>query len=220
MEYADGEELFETIQRSGEGIEERAALSIFKQLCLGLSFIHSCGIAHMDISPENTIVSFNHNNDPHIKICDYGLSLMVDTIADTIKLECPRGKVAYMAPEIASPHLQQGKGEELYDARCADMYSAGITLFVTLFGFQAYQLPSRSRDERFDVLCSHGIRKLVGCYDKIGRVSDTTMSLLESLLCCHDKRATVLQTLNHPALQNLDRLDRLDIDMLDLAERR
>ena len=51
-------------------MKEDWAREIAKDLCEGLSFMHSCSIAHRDIKPHNIMI----DNKGRAKIIDFGLS--------------------------------------------------------------------------------------------------------------------------------------------------
>ena len=51
-------------------VNEDWAREIAKDLCEGLSFMHSCSIAHRDIKPHNIMI----DNKGRAKIIDFGLS--------------------------------------------------------------------------------------------------------------------------------------------------
>lgn len=96
-----------------------------KQIGAGLEVLSSHRIIHRDLKPENILLS-SLENDPILKIADFGLSRMLnpDDFAETV---C--GSPFYMAPEI----LQFQK----YDAK-VDMWSLGAILFELLNGYPPF----------------------------------------------------------------------------------
>jgi serine/threonine protein kinase len=54
MEYVPGSELFDAVCAGGS-VGEPAARELFVQMAQTLAFIHSCGIAHLDLSLENLV---------------------------------------------------------------------------------------------------------------------------------------------------------------------
>ena len=84
------------------------------QLISFLSFLHSHGIAHCDIKPDNILFDSKKNQ---IKVIDFGLSLFFEKNQIFTHL---RGTEGYMAPEVENhePHLKD----------LSDIYSLGKTL--------------------------------------------------------------------------------------------
>ena len=68
--------------------------SVLYDLAKGLAFIHSQGIVHFDIKPENCLVDENYN----VKICDFGIAKRDNTINPNNYDHC--GTPAYLALEI------------------------------------------------------------------------------------------------------------------------
>jgi len=94
---------------------------------------HEKGICHRDLKPENLLLS----GDFQLKIADFGLSSLGENEDGTpllLRTEC--GTRGYMAPEVLS-----GKP---YDGKKADVWSAGVILFITLAGFPPFQMAANS----------------------------------------------------------------------------
>jgi serine/threonine protein kinase len=69
------------------------AKSLFSQLATTLHFLHSKGIVHGDIKPENILVS----KDYRIKFCDFGFAKSLNADPSTRSIG---GSIGYTAPEI------------------------------------------------------------------------------------------------------------------------
>ena len=54
----------------GTKLDEKIARSIFKQILDGLGYMHSAGISHRDMKPENILLDDKFN----IKIADFGFA--------------------------------------------------------------------------------------------------------------------------------------------------
>jgi len=117
LEYVPYPSLFDYIQHCGR-LTEEIALKIFYQIVDAIIHMHSLGISHQDLKPENIC----YNPTTHqIKILDFGLSLYDDPISTKFS-----GSPLYQAPEIHSK-----KGHNRYSA---DIWSMGITLYEMLTG--------------------------------------------------------------------------------------
>ncbi|GAX85949.1 hypothetical protein CEUSTIGMA_g13365.t1 [Chlamydomonas eustigma] len=121
MECCDGGELFEHIAKGTEAFTERHAANILKSLMLFLAHMHSKGIAHMDIKPENIMFDAEGTNGV-VKIIDFGAAQYVqpdETINDAF------GTVRYSSPEMAA---DSGIGQK------TDVWSAGALMYFMLSG--------------------------------------------------------------------------------------
>ncbi|XP_009591313.1 serine/threonine-protein kinase ATG1t [Nicotiana tomentosiformis] len=124
LEFCAGGDLASYIRNHGR-VRECVAIKFMKQIGAGLEVLSSHRIIHRDLKPENILLS-SLENDPILKIADFGLSRMLnpDDFAETV---C--GSPFYMAPEI----LQFQK----YDAK-VDMWSLGAILFELLNGYPPF----------------------------------------------------------------------------------
>ena len=89
-----------------------------KQIGEGISYLHSFGIIHRDIKPDNILIT----NKNEIKIIDFGLSKI---IGNNEKTNEGYGTLHYAAPEIL---LRIPYGKEI------DIWALGILLFYILTG--------------------------------------------------------------------------------------
>jgi serine/threonine-protein kinase len=105
MEWVDGIDLRRVLQREQEKggfVPVGVAAWIAARLCEGLFHAHSAkdqnnkvlGIIHRDVSPQNVMLSFKGE----VKLVDFGIAkAMTGAVA---RVGRPRGKLAYMAPEL------------------------------------------------------------------------------------------------------------------------
>jgi eukaryotic-like serine/threonine-protein kinase len=124
MEYAPGRDL-RSLTGKNRISELDTALSLLRQLCDIVIYLHDMGVVHLDLKPENIILT----RDSSIKVIDFGLAsccYLPDLLATDLKN--PQGTPWYIAPE-------QLLGERS-DPRC-DIYSMGMLLYEMLTG----QLP-------------------------------------------------------------------------------
>jgi len=103
------------------------ARTYFKQLIDGLEHLHSQGVAHLDIKPENLLLGVGKKNGDYcLKIADFDMSHI-----DGDKTLCGRGTRDYRAPELINADL---RSTEL-DYNAMDIFSIGVFLFTLRFGY-------------------------------------------------------------------------------------
>ena len=137
MEYCEAGPLVETEKFSiSDGtMPEIMVQHIFRQIVLGLNYLHSSGIVHGDIKPENMLLS----GDGTVKISDFGQSQILDRDS---KLTKTLGTPAYLSPEICA-------GED-YDGFAADIWALGVSLYYFVFGKLPFE--SESVADLYDMI--------------------------------------------------------------------
>ena len=135
----------------------------FKQLLLGLDYLHALGVAHRDLKPENLLI-----HQGQLKISDFGSAdVFRVTWQDHSRLSdglC--GTTPYMAPEI---FLDQG-----YWAAPVDVWSAGIILFCMKFDgvpFGSAQLT----DTNYPIYLRRRLLKQYGPFNKLDHEPQTVI---------------------------------------------
>ena len=91
MELMD-ENLTHFLQRSQSPVPFHVRVTISLSVALALSFLHSNGIIHRDLSSNNVLL----NDGIRAKVTDFGMSMFTDSSGS--RTLCP-GTVAYMPPE-------------------------------------------------------------------------------------------------------------------------
>ena len=119
MEYVEGITLKKHIDHRG-ALPEREVIYYASQILSALDYIHSKGIVHCDIKPQNIILLQNGN----IKVADFGIACL-DAMLDRSKekSEVALGTVYYVSPEQA-----QGKAPQAE----SDLYSLGVMLYEAM----------------------------------------------------------------------------------------
>ena len=97
-------------------LSEMEACEIFKQVCVGVSFLHEHQIIHRDIKSENLLIS----KDGTVKLCDFGWCAYGLQPRGTF---C--GTADYMAPEMST--------SETYNHK-VDVWALGILLYELVHG--------------------------------------------------------------------------------------
>ncbi|UCC39664.1 MAG: protein kinase [Candidatus Aminicenantes bacterium] len=119
MEYITGENLKSLIRRVRQ-LTIGTAVSIAKQICVGLAEAHRLGIVHRDMKPSNIMI----DKDGNARIMDFGIARSLESKGIT------GARVSVGTPEYMSPEQAEGKKT---DER-SDIYSSGIILFEMLTG--------------------------------------------------------------------------------------
>ncbi|EPB86469.1 CAMKK/CAMKK-META protein kinase [Mucor circinelloides 1006PhL] len=94
----------------------------FKEMMLGIEYLHANGIVHRDIKPDNLLLS----KDNVLKIVDFGVSEMF--VKGNDKLKKSAGSPAFMAPELCIAKHGEVSG------KATDLWSMGVTLYCMIYG--------------------------------------------------------------------------------------
>ncbi|GAV74330.1 Pkinase_Tyr domain-containing protein [Cephalotus follicularis] len=98
-------------------------ISIALDIAHGMEYIHSLGIIHRDVKPENVLI----DQDFHMKIADFGIAceeVYCDALADD------PGTYRWMAPEMI---------KHKYYGQKVDVYSFGLILWEMVAGTIPYE---------------------------------------------------------------------------------
>lgn len=185
MEYADGGDMFQHVTKR-RGLSEDESRWFFQQLILGLDYCHKMGVVNRDIKLENTLL--DGSSRPLLKICDFGYSKHERDSLPKSKVGTP----GYTAPEIIS-------NKQHYDGKQADVWSAGVMLYVMLFCEYPFERPpDRNDDQRFQKILQR-ILRVDYSFPQSVPVSDGCKDLISKILVGDpDRRITVQQILQHP----------------------
>ncbi|MDO5031374.1 protein kinase [Corynebacterium sp.] len=126
MELITGGTLRELLAERGP-MPAHAAVAVMRPVLTGLTEVHSAGLVHRDIKPDNVLITGNHR----VKLGDFGLVRSARAEAGSNGQIV--GTVSYLAPE-------QVNGEDITPA--SDVYSAGIVLFELLTGTVPFSGPT------------------------------------------------------------------------------
>jgi len=121
MEYCAGSDLFAYIEERNFKLPEKHAAQIIRKLSSAVYYLHSFGIIHRDVKPENILMT-DKTEYADIRLLDFGLSKIV---RQGEKCTEPYGTLSYVSPEV----LQ----DIPYDERC-DLWSIGVITYLLLSG--------------------------------------------------------------------------------------
>lgn len=125
MEFVPGGDLMDFVAAHGS-VGEEAGREITKQILQAIKYVHSLGISHRDLKPDNILIA---QDDPVlVKITDFGLGKISDK-GTFMKTFC--GTLAYVAPEVIDGRLSKVVDSNKYSS-LVDMWSLGCLVYVIL----------------------------------------------------------------------------------------
>ncbi|KAL2227123.1 UNVERIFIED_CONTAM: Calcium-dependent protein kinase 17 [Sesamum indicum] len=178
MELCAGGELFHKLEKHGRFSEPEARV-LFRHLMQVVMYCHDKGVVHRDLKPENILLSTKSSSSP-IKLADFGLATYIrpgQSLHGTV------GSPFYIAPEVLAGGYDQA----------ADVWSAGVILYILLSGIPPFWGKTKSRI--FDAVRAADLRFPSNPWDFI---SDSAKGLIKGMLCTDtSKRLTAQQVLDH-----------------------
>lgn len=210
MPYCDKGDLFELLQGSQNsetpGMSEAQARFWFRQVVDGVKHLHSVGVCHRDLSPENVMIDKNNR----AMIIDMGMCLRVpytdgknpQNVTDVqhgsqrrlFKPQGACGKLPYMSPEIY-------RNRDAFDGSSSDVWTAGTILFCMVTGNRSYQRPHKS-DAQFYWM-TQGLDQLLNDWQV--DLSEEGKHLLKNMLQVDPRlRLSLDEVLNHPWFAHAD----------------
>ncbi|GBG30271.1 Protein kinase, putative [Hondaea fermentalgiana] len=206
MDLAEGGELFDRIIERGE-LSEQAAASMFLSAVEGVAHLHKLNIAHLDIKPENLLLT-SKNEDAGIKIADFGLAIDMTGVEDhdarksEVLCACADedtaqgitecvGTPAYWAPEMVK--------NEPFDEK-VDIWALGCVLYIMLCGAHPFDPTGDATEAQILAQVAKGD------YDKSNQayheISRNAKDLIRHMLDPNPStRYNTDQLLNHPWLR-------------------
>lgn len=147
MELCEGGDLF-SLATSAKfrqtGKEER--LCIFKQIAFGIKYLHEKDIAHIDLKPENVLLT----KGGVVKLTDFGISRFAhkqvgDFNSEINYITRPVGSAPYSPPEMME--LEKNKNVQVEPFK-VDMWALGVLLSVLFYSKLPFNEAS-SKDEAY-----------------------------------------------------------------------
>ncbi|XP_071446457.1 serine/threonine-protein kinase Chk2-like [Hetaerina americana] len=224
LTLAEGGDLMKYILKL-QHLSEREGKQIFYQIVLAVQYLHSKGITHRDLKPQN-ILLVNQGPNTLIKVADFGLSKSFDWShlgtgfshsGSSERIRCGImqticGSPLYVAPEILETRDPNHGGY----THLVDIWSMGVILYVCLSGCPPF-LPSSSY-EKEDISGEGETRSvnnrrtlqsaiLAGdyCFPRRmwNHVTDISIDLIKKMMTVDPKlRITNDRILEHPWMQD------------------
>ena len=153
------------------------------QIANGLNYLHSYGVLHRDLKPDNCMISDNTDNAT-IKIMDFGLSKV---LAPHERVNDGFGTLSFVAPEVL---IRQPYNKQI------DIWSMGIMLYYMLTSC----LPFDDENDSEEVIAKMIVFNEVEFPDKLfkDRSKEVVDIIGQCLIKNPDKRITIDNYLKHP----------------------
>lgn len=183
-------------------LAETQARLVFRGVASAVEHLHAHSIAHMDIKPENILLSMLKGSIISAKLCDFGLS-------ETGMALKGGGTLDYQSPEslrLSVNYYFELPDARIYCAACSDVYSLGASLYTALLArhphddlgelYEALEAPFHHRgrqDLRDAWLNALTRRQIPPVFSHEDNVSKEAQQLIISMLCGPDDRATLAE---------------------------
>ena len=103
-------------------LEQEKARCCFRDLILGIEYLHAQKICHRDIKPDNLLIT----DDDVLKIVDFGVSEMFAKPQE-MRTAKTAGSPAFIPPELCGKHSD-------VSGTAADIWSMGVCLYCFRYG--------------------------------------------------------------------------------------
>ncbi|TPX36598.1 hypothetical protein SmJEL517_g01298 [Synchytrium microbalum] len=111
---------------------EDMARKYFRDVVMGLEYLHFQRIIHRDIKPENLLLTADHT----VQIADFGISHMFQEGEDDPLLDDKNTSPLFSPPEACATETKHMKG------KAVDVWALGVTLYCFVHGCCPFEDPS------------------------------------------------------------------------------
>ena len=116
------------VGETADPYDEESCRCWFRDLILGIEYLHAQGVIHRDIKPDNLLLT----DDDVLKIVDFGVSEMFEKQSEMLTAKSA-GSPAFLPPELCIAKHGDVSG------KAADVWSMGVTLYCLMFGRLPFQ---------------------------------------------------------------------------------
>ena len=117
---------------------------VFRQICEGVEYLHSIGLAHRDLKLDNCVMTASHI----VKLIDFGTATVFHYPGKKLtKASGVVGSDPYLAPEVLT--------DETYDPRKTDVWSVAIIFLCMMLRRFPWTIPDPKTDRSFKAFVDH-----------------------------------------------------------------
>lgn len=116
------------VDEKADPYDDESCRCWFRDLILGIEYLHAQGVIHRDIKPDNLLLT----DDDVLKIVDFGVSEMFTKKSEMLTAKSA-GSPAFLPPELCVAKHGDVSG------KAADIWSMGVTLYCLRFGQLPFQ---------------------------------------------------------------------------------
>jgi serine/threonine protein kinase len=183
MELVKGSDLFDISDILGT-LRPSSVLALITHLLNAISYLHSRGIVHHDIKPENIIVDYSQNT---LKLTDFGSAKVFSKSGEG----AVGGTLNYMAPEV----LMNMRGARNICDKAVDIWGIGILTYLLISGIHPFD-SGKSHENILNRIISGKFEFSGPVWEKVSK--ECKDFIKRCLVVDPKKRATVGDLLKHP----------------------
>jgi len=128
------------IIEKNEILKESDVQTMFKTILQTVNQMHKLGVIHLDLKPQNILLS----DEQKVRICDFGLSKIIDENEENFDQCQLGGTIEYCAPE----QIQYEPVSEK-----SDIWSLGVIAFVLLSGQSPFKFSQDHETQNAIIQC-------------------------------------------------------------------
>lgn len=125
LEYAPLGDLRKYARANGGKLPSNQVELFLRQISEALHFIHSLGLIHRDVKPDNILAI----SPEEVRLADFGVALILENPGISADLNAAIGTMDYLAPEVLDGKEYGPQG---------DIYSLGITVYELISGLHPF----------------------------------------------------------------------------------
>lgn len=118
------------LEETAKPYDEEECRCWFRDLILGIEYLHSQGVVHRDIKPDNLLLT----DEDVLKIVDFGVSEMFEK-PEEMRTAKSAGSPAFLPPELCVARHGDVSGT------AADIWSMGVSLYCLRYGRIPFNRP-------------------------------------------------------------------------------